>query len=125
MVAPFWTDNDIRREGNVSYEVFQAQATGAYGDQLLDDISRYIRERNASSNFSGSFMILAEWRDVHPYPHGSSSFFDNIPFFAQVRTYIIRYKKIIGIITGIIPLEQHLPSSSDHKFGGILCVVYI
>ena len=84
MVAPYWTDNDIHREGNVSYEVFQIQTTGAYGDQLLDDVSKYIRERNTSSDFAGSFMILAEWESVHPYPHGASSASDDDPFLAQV-----------------------------------------
>ena len=84
MVAPYWTDNDIRREGNVSYEVFQLQAMGAYGDQLLDDVSSYIRERNMSSDFAGTFMILAEWEGVHPYPHGASSASDDDPFLAQV-----------------------------------------
>ena len=84
MVAPYWTDNDIRREGNVSYEVFQLQATGAYGDQLLDDVSSYITECNTSSDFAGTFMILAEWEGVHPYPHGASSASDDDPFLAQV-----------------------------------------
>jgi len=85
VVAPYWTDNDIRREGNVSYEVFQLQATGVYGDQLLDDISSIIRERKMSSDFKGIFMILAEWKDVHPYPHGASSSSDNDPFLAKVQ----------------------------------------
>lgn len=88
MVAPYWSDNDIRREGSVSYEVFQLQATGQYGDQLLDDVSSYIRAcRNASSDFRGSFMILAEWRGVHPYPHGASDAADNDPFLSQVSVY--------------------------------------
>jgi len=88
VVAPYWIDNDIRREGNVSYEVFQLQATGAYGDQLLDVVSRLIRECNMSSDFKGSFMILAEWRDVHPYPHGANSSLDDDPFFSQVQEFV-------------------------------------
>jgi len=85
VVAPYWTDNDIRKEGYVSYEVFQLQVTGGYGDQLLDSVSSVIRERNVSLDFKGSFMILAEWRDVHPFPHGASSSSDNDPFLAKVQ----------------------------------------
>jgi len=84
VVAPYWSDNDIRREGNVSYEVFQLQATGAYGDQLLDNINSYIRERSTSSDFQGSFMILAEWEGVHRYPHGANSSSNDDPFLNQV-----------------------------------------
>ena len=41
---------------------------------LLDRVNAYLAA-NMMTDFSGSFMILAEWRDVHPYPHGSSYFF--------------------------------------------------
>jgi len=84
VVAPYWSDNDIRREGNVSYEVFQLQATGAYGDQLLNNVSSYIRERGMSSDFEGSFMILAEWEGVHPYPHGANNDSGDDPFLNKV-----------------------------------------
>jgi len=125
VVAPYWSDNDIRREGNVSYEVFQLQATGAYGDQLLDDVSSYIRERNTSSQFRGSFMILAEWDDVHPYPHGASNVSDDDPFLAKVQCiYALYYAKEIIPTVHIVLLnsynhvtfivDQHLPGSCDY-----------
>ena len=87
MVAPYWTDNDIRREGNVSYEVFQLQSTGSYADQLLDDISGYIREPNMSSDFTGCLMILAEWKNVHSYPHGDQENSDDDSFLQQVLNF--------------------------------------
>jgi len=89
VVAPYWSDNDIRQEGIVSYEVFQLHATGSYGDRLLDDVSSYIRERNVSSNFQGSFMIMAEWKDVHPYPHGASTSSNIDPFLAKVHLHTL------------------------------------
>ena len=88
VVAPYWSDNDIRREGEVSYGVFQLQATGPYGDQLLDEVSSHIRERNISSDFKGTFMILAEWKGVHPYPHGGSSASDDDPYLAKVHVFL-------------------------------------
>jgi len=121
VVAPYWSDNDIRRDGNVSYEVFQLQATGAYGDMLLDYVSSYIRAcRNTSSDFRGSFMILAEWRGVHPYPHGSNDAADNDPFLSQVNDAID-----VILIIYVCHIDQHLPSSCDYRLGRILCDLYI
>jgi len=71
-VAPYWADHDIRREGNVCYETFE-RGKSQNDDILLNRVSDFLN-LNMSSNFSGSFMILAEWQDVHPYPHGSGSF---------------------------------------------------
>jgi len=106
VVAPYWSDNDIRQEGSVSYEVFQLRTTGAYGDEVLDDVSSYIRERNMSSNFQGSFMILAEWTDVHPYPHGASSSFDYGPFLAKVHVLSL-YKS--GNVNIPVHIQYHKP----------------
>ena len=74
VIAPYWSDNDIRREGNVSYEVFEFQNTGTYGDEVLTIVNNYIMEEYGNStNFVGVYMILAEWNAVHPWPHGSTA----------------------------------------------------
>ena len=71
VVAPYWSDNDIRREGTVSYEVFEFQKTGVHGDEVLTTVSNYIMEEfGNTTNFLGVYMILAEWNNVHPFPHG-------------------------------------------------------
>ena len=72
-MAPYWSDHDIRREGEVSYEIFE-KGRSSYDDMLLDRVDAYLAA-NMMTDFSGSFMILAEWRDAHPYPNGSSYFF--------------------------------------------------
>lgn len=91
VVAPYWSDNDLRREGNVSYEVFEFQKTGMHGDEVLITVSNYIMEEfGNATNFVGVYMILAEWNTVHPFPHGASD--TNLPstiesFIAKVRTH--------------------------------------
>ena len=62
-MAPFWARNDIRLEGSVSYEVHN----GSSGH--LQEISNLISE-NECVSFTGTWMLLVEWRDVHPYPDG-------------------------------------------------------
>ena len=68
VVAPYWSDNDIRQRGSVIYEVFQS-GDSAYGDSLLATVSDFIKDNfNNDSNFQGTYMILVEWNGVHPFP---------------------------------------------------------
>ena len=69
VVAPYWTDNDIRRSGEVYYETF-VKGRSKSEDNALNKLNQYLRT-NTEQHFSGTFMILAEWQEVHPYPHGS------------------------------------------------------
>ena len=44
-------------------------------EDLLKNISRFIRlnhEQAARDNFEGTWMLVAHWDNVHPYPHGSN-----------------------------------------------------
>ena len=59
-MAPFWADNDLRPSGKVSYEVHNI-STG-----YMSSVSRYIRQQSGLS-FEGSWMLVAEWRDVPEY----------------------------------------------------------
>lgn len=68
-MAPYYSDNDIRRSGEVYYDVFR-RGSSTSDNIILDTVNHYIRLKT-NEDFSGTFMILAEWRDVHPYPHGS------------------------------------------------------
>ena len=71
IVAPYYSDNDIRRSGEVYYEIFR-RGRSRNDNIILDKVNLYLRLKT-NEDFSGTFMILAEWRDVHPYPHGSCS----------------------------------------------------
>ena len=73
ILAPYWSDNDIRKSGNISYGSFQ-YTDGAEGiNNLLEDVSLHIRTFYSNAlDFQGNFMIVAQWNQVHPFPHGSS-----------------------------------------------------
>ena len=62
IVAPFWADNDITHEGQISYESHQ-------GTDLLTHVSFFIRQL-LQTDFSGTWMLVAEWEDV-PQTSGS------------------------------------------------------
>ena len=61
-VAPFWADNDIREEGEISYEVHSS------GSPLISEVNSFIRSRQGVE-FAGTWMVIAEWFQVHEYPY--------------------------------------------------------
>lgn len=73
ILAPYWSDNDIRNDGEISYASFQ-YADSVEGNHFLGVVDSYIRHfyPNASQ-FQGNFIIVAEWDWVHPFPHGNSN----------------------------------------------------
>ena len=90
-MAPYWSDNDIRDEGDVCYEVHNEDS------DLMRTISKFISYKSGNT-FVGNWMLLAEWNDVHPYPHGSLhwwwwSYYSNIRSFTQ-NVSIISYSLV-------------------------------
>lgn len=73
-VAPFWSDNDIRKEGSVKYVTFDANdaATNPQGSEWLQQVNRYIQRTRAVEEepFRGIWILTAHWDGVHPSPHG-------------------------------------------------------
>ncbi len=67
VVAPYWSDVDTRMEGTVCYEYHEADLIE--DTTTIDRVSTFIRE-NTGTDFSGLWMLVAEWNSVHPYPHG-------------------------------------------------------
>ena len=85
-VAPYWSDNDARLYGRVSWEMF------ALGDSpLTDDIIGRVNDfininvENASS-FAGSFVFVGSWSEMHPYPAGANEQ-QAIPYLNNVSRY--------------------------------------
>lgn len=75
LVAPFWDDVDIRRAGNIYYEIHSVSNGNLGSLDLINRVSAYIREQSGDE-FAGNWMLLVEWREVHPWPHGV----DPLPF---------------------------------------------
>ena len=73
VVAPFWSDNDIRKEGAVRYATYTKGEGSALGETLLTNLTWYIRGLNREPDFVGHWLLIAHWDGVHPSPHGGSS----------------------------------------------------
>lgn len=72
-VAPFWSDNDIRKAGAVRYVTYTLQIgdTTSPGKKLLDEVNKRIRK--VDEDFSGKWLLSAHWDHVHPSPHGDDN----------------------------------------------------
>ena len=71
IVAPFWSDNDIRRSGDVYYVTLDS----TQDTKLFEQVNTFISNQNKEGKeekFEGSWMLIAQWARVHPYPHGSN-----------------------------------------------------
>lgn len=74
-VAPFWSDNDIRKDGAVRYATYDALAANgnSAGKLLLEQVNSYIQslqDEEDEERFVGLWMLIAHWDGVHPSPHG-------------------------------------------------------
>ena len=69
VIAPFWSDNDIRKAGTVRYVLIE-KGEDSVGDRLLKEADLVVASVH-KTNFTGNTMLIAQWDHVHPYPHGS------------------------------------------------------
>ena len=78
VIAPFWSDNDIRRDGAVRYTTYCTYPSGCdhnpNGEAILREVSNFLNENYPDSTsgvqFVGEWMLIAQWDHVHPSPHG-------------------------------------------------------
>ncbi len=69
LVAPFWADVDIQSYGigSIAYEVHNHTSASSF----LDGVSKFI-SNETGTQFTGRWMLLAEWNDV-PHYQGAMS----------------------------------------------------
>ena len=70
VLAAYWNDHDPRSEGTVEYKVYTTEL-GAQAEQYLSTVSGYISQQQ-ERNFTGTWMLVAYWNQVPPYPYGHS-----------------------------------------------------
>ena len=73
MVAPYWSNVDIRQQGRVYYRLIEPGRTTENLDMtLLNFVSGFIaaRRNDIAANFSATTMLVAQWRDVPPFTNG-------------------------------------------------------
>ena len=75
-MAPFWSDNDIRKEGAVRYATYctgnRECTTSPEGESLLSEVNAYVQSyvKEGEPPFTGKWLLVVHWDHVHPSPHG-------------------------------------------------------
>ena len=69
IVAPFWDDVDIRLQGNIYYKIYSTSAGLVEAIDALDRVDTFLQNRFGSS-FVATWMLVATWDGVHPWPNG-------------------------------------------------------
>lgn len=70
LVAPYWSNIDTRLEGTVRYETY-TRSNSPISDQRFEMVEEFLRNEGGVV-MQGQWMLLAEWADVHPFPHGTT-----------------------------------------------------
>ena len=97
VVAPYWNLNDIdSAESSVCYRVFDQFNFIPSEFVILDAVSDFIAVRENQTNFSGQWMLVAKWNNVHPTPFDNS---DSLTPEQQALLNRVSYhlKKICGL----------------------------
>ena len=122
-MAPYWDDVDIRLAGNVSYEMHSIRSNSLESNRLLSDISSYIAT-STGEPFQGTWMLIAEWEEVHPWPHGLNNpiftlFFPEIPLVSESKKQLIMQDVAICMLCYLLCYlhctEQYLARTCDYK----------
>ena len=71
IVAPFWSDIDIRDDGEIYYQV-HSRGSNTVSDELLHEVSVFI-SYSQQAVFSGSWMLVATWDQVKAFPGNSAN----------------------------------------------------
>ena len=70
-MAPFWDDVDTILEGDIFYEVHSTASGYPDSLNLMSQVDSYI-QGETGGDFSGTWMLVAHWDRVHPWPHGDT-----------------------------------------------------
>ena len=60
IVAPFWSDANTSTNGSVYWEIHIVEQSAA----MLNQVSNLVQSQYPESQFSGTWMLVATWKDV-------------------------------------------------------------
>ena len=108
-IAPFWSNNDIRTLNSIPAPVrYESYGMGPpFVDARLAVISEFISNKTVS-NFSGTWMLLAEWRGCPPFPAGDSTLAASYPdpdYLTQV-SQLALYKRALTQCWCLLPWQS-------------------
>ena len=83
VIAPYWTDNDARLNGRVSWEMY-GTSDGQISTEIIAKVRTFIITNIKSNRFDANFVFVANWSQMHPFPAGEYNS-DPEPYYDMVR----------------------------------------
>lgn len=72
VIAPFWNDHDPRGgDSKVYYKVYTRDQSTSSNEKINMVGQLVTSKKNLDNNFIGSWMLVAYWNNVPPYPYVS------------------------------------------------------
>ena len=91
IVAPYWTDNDARRNGRVTWEIYSTSDGLVKSTEIIRRVRHFIRLNTNNRGFNGNFVFVANWSEMHPYPAGYAQRMVGEYDFIMYTTYVCMY----------------------------------
>ena len=82
VVAPYWSDVDLRRDGDVYYNVYR-DVDSTYIQRATADVRMFSKYHS----FTAVWVLVATWVQVPNFPDGSPNYFDHLS--TQVRLFFL------------------------------------
>ena len=68
--------------GSVLYQTFSSN--NPLANDVFNDVNSFVKTSKNITSYKGIWMLVMEWRDVHPYPHGSYYYYYYYYYYDQV-----------------------------------------
>ena len=70
VIAPYWTDIDLRKQGQINYTLVTTHSNDTIGSITL--VNNFLAS-NISVSFSADWILVAQWINVCPYRNSDCS----------------------------------------------------
>ena len=65
LVAPYWVDGDLRRGGNITWEVLVA-GSSSVADDYLTQVSEFVEDQQ-NTTFVGNWLMIVNFNKIPPF----------------------------------------------------------
>ena len=109
IVAPFWGDVDIRRDGDIFYHVYD-DPSSPFIERAATELSDFLR-----SDFRPTWILVVTWVDVPNYPDGSFYFRSSEIIRVSRGIVYAMYFNGTFALSSAIPFKSSLPQTNSTR----------
>lgn len=117
LIAPYWIDADLRRGGNITWEILVSDG-GNTTNQYLSQVSEFIEEQQ-NTTFVGNWMMMVNYNRIPPFLSVSPDR-KNLQFYFICSLYHSRTQPTPSKQYSSLMVQSHIQSSrmSAQRYSG-------